>query len=221
LAAPLPAPPFLYPIIELSRAGAGGVVAAVARVAAAGARIVQLRVKEGSDGAFLGLAQEAVAAAHAHGAALVVNDRADLALLAGADGVHVGQTDLSPKDVRRVVGAGALVGLSTHTLEQARAACREEIDYLAVGPVFATGSKAHAAPLVGTDLVRKVRPLTALPLVAIGGITVERAADVVRAGADGLAVISGLWATGDPGEGVRRFLEVLGPPRAGQRVRLT
>jgi len=205
----LPAAPFLYPIIDLPRAEGIGVVAAVATVAAAGARIIQLRLKGAADAAYLDLAREAVAAARARGAALVVNDRADIALLAGADGVHVGQGDLTPRDARSVLGAGWLIGLSTHSLPQARAALSEPIDYLAVGPVFATGTKVDADPVVGTDLLRRVRRLTSLPLIAIGGISAERAAEVVGAGADGVAVISGLWTTGDPGEGVRRFQEAL------------
>jgi thiamine-phosphate pyrophosphorylase len=205
-----PAAPFLYPIIDLSLVGRARFVSAVGEVAAAGARIVQIRVKEAADAVFVEMAQEAVRVAHARAALVVVNDRADVALLTGADGVHVGQKDLAPADVRRVLGPTAVVGLSTHSLAQAQAACGQEIDYVAVGPIYATSTKAGADPVVGTELLRAVRAVTRLPLVAIGGITVARAREVVAAGANGLAVISGLWATGDPGEGVRRYLEALG-----------
>jgi thiamine-phosphate pyrophosphorylase len=205
----LPPAPFLYPIIDLSRVGADGVAAAVASVVDAGARIVQVRAKQAQDAFVLRAAIEATRAAHARGALLVVNDRADVALLAGADGVHVGQEDLSPADVRRVVGQNALVGLSTHNRAQAEAALSEPIDYLAVGPVFATASKVDADAVVGTCLVQEIRRLARVPLVAIGGITVENAGEVVAAGADGVAVISGLWSGGDPGEGARRYLQRL------------
>jgi thiamine-phosphate pyrophosphorylase len=141
---------------------------------------------------------------------LILNDRADLAVLADWGGVHVGQGDLSPEDVRRVVGEGRWVGVSTHTDEQMRLAAGSCADYVAVGPVFATGTKLDAEPVIGLEGVRRARALTAKPLVAIGGITRENARSVVDAGADSVAVISGLLVEGEPVAKVARdFLEFL------------
>jgi thiamine-phosphate pyrophosphorylase len=141
---------------------------------------------------------------------MILNDRADLVVLAGWDGVHVGQGDLSPEDARRVVGADRWVGVSTHTDEQVRVAAVSSADYVAVGPVFATGTKLDAEPMIGIEGVRRARALTSKPLVAIGGITRENARSVIDAGADSVAVISGLLVEGEPVAKVARdFLEFL------------
>ena len=166
---------------------AASVVDALAR---AGAALIQIRAKGMADRPFLALAREAVAAAHASGSLLVVNDRADIASLAGADGLHVGQEDLSGADARKVIGAGRLLGVSTHGLAQLAAAAAGPVDYVAIGPVFATRSKAKPDPVVGLEMVRRARAATTRPLVAIGGVTRANAGAVVAAGADGVAVIS-------------------------------
>lgn len=141
---------------------------------------------------------------------LIMNDRADLAVLAGWGGVHVGQGDLSPEDARRVVGAERWVGVSTHTEEQVRLAELSCAEYVAVGPVFATGTKTDAEAVIGLEGVRQARALTTKPLVAIGGITRENARSVVDAGADSVAVISALLVEGEPVEKVARdFLALL------------
>jgi thiamine-phosphate pyrophosphorylase len=141
---------------------------------------------------------------------LILNDRADLAVLANFDGVHVGQDDLSPEDARRVVGPAKIVGVSTHTDEQVRAADASCADYIAIGPVFATTTKADTEPVVGLEGVRRARALTKKPLVAIGGITRANARSAIEAGADSVAVISGLLAEGESVEQVARdFLELL------------
>jgi thiamine-phosphate pyrophosphorylase len=141
---------------------------------------------------------------------LVMNDRADLAVLAGFGGVHVGQGDLLPGDARRVVGAGAWVGVSTHNEGQVRVGDASCADYVAVGPVFATGTKADVEPVIGLEGVRRARALTGKPIVAIGGITRETARSVIDAGADSVAVISGLLVEGESIEKVARdFLEIL------------
>ncbi|MBB5338170.1 thiamine phosphate synthase [Tunturiibacter gelidoferens] len=141
---------------------------------------------------------------------LILNDRADLALLAGWDGVHVGQGDLSLDDARQVVGAQRWVGVSTHTEEQARQAELSSADYVAVGPVFATGTKLDAEPTIGLAGVRLARRLTKKPIVAIGGVTRANARSVIDAGADSVAVISALIAEGESVEKVARdFLDVL------------
>ncbi len=141
---------------------------------------------------------------------LVMNDRADFAVLAGFDGVHVGQEDLEPEDAKAVVGVGRLVGVSTHTVEQVRRAELSCADYVAIGPVSATGTKADAEAVVGLAGVRRARELTTKPLVAIGGITRANARSVIEAGADSVAVISGLFAPGESVEKVARdFLDIL------------
>lgn len=161
-------------------------------------------------GRLLEIADDLVALARAKGTTIIVNDRADLARLARADGVHVGQDDLTPAAARRIVGAGRMIGLSTHTLEQIDAAVREPVDYIAVGPVFGTRSKATGYGAVGLELVREAAARAqgrGLKIVAIGGITLARAADLMRAGVDSVAVISDLLATGDPQARVREYLD--------------
>ena len=125
-------------------------------------------------------------------ATLIMNDRADLCLAADFDGVHVGQDDLSPEAVRRVVGPGRMVGVSTHNVPQVREADGWPVDYVAVGPVYATASKANPDPVIGLEGVRQARALTSKPLVAIGGITAANMDEVFAAGADAVAMISGL-----------------------------
>jgi thiamine-phosphate pyrophosphorylase len=146
------------------------------------------------------------------GATFVVNDRVDVARLSRADGVHVGQTDLTPADVRALAGADFLIGRSTHTDDQVRAALREPATYLAIGPVFATRSKANPDPVVGLSGVASAASLVAAsgrPLVAIGGVTLAEAPGVIDAGADAVAVIAGLL-DGDPAVRAREYLRALG-----------
>ena len=174
--------------------------------------MVQLRAKAAADGAFLALALEAVAAARAEGAVLLVNDRPDLALMAAADGVHLGQDDLRPQDARQVLPRGALVGLSTHGPDQVAAADAEPVDYVAIGPVFTTRTKANPDPAIGLEGVRRARARTGLPLVAIGGITAENARAVIEAGADGVAAVSAILAVTDVASAVRRLRAAIGDP---------
>lgn len=178
----------------------------------AGVRLIQLRAKSLPSGAMLDLADALAVQARAAGATFIVNDRADVARLSGADGVHVGQTDLAPADARAVVGDAAVVGVSTHNDEQARRAVSEAANYVAIGPVFSTSSKERPDPVVGLDGVRRARAIVSdaagLPLVAIGGITLERATSVIEAGADSVAVISDLLV-GAPAVRVREFLRAL------------
>lgn len=137
----------------------------------------------------------------------IVNDRPDIALLIGASGVHVGQTDLGVEHARAIVGREPWVGVSTHTMEQVEIADRTSADYVAFGPIFATSTKEQADPVVGLKLLSEARKRTSKPLVAIGGITLERAADTYRAGADSLAVIRDLLEAPDPGAQARAFLK--------------
>jgi thiamine-phosphate pyrophosphorylase len=178
---------------------------------AAGVTLLQYRDKYAGAQTILGNARLISDVFEDSGAKLIMNDRADLAVLAGFDGVHVGQGDLSPEDARRVVGVGRWVGASTHTEEQVRVADAGCADYIAVGPVFATGTKLDAEAVLGLEGVRRARALTAKPIVAIGGITRENALSVIEAGADSVAVISGLIVPGETVEKVARdFLEILG-----------
>jgi thiamine-phosphate pyrophosphorylase len=192
----LPPRPFLYPIVDVALVP-GSVADAVTALARGGARIVQLRAKGLADRHLVALAREAVGAARAAGISLVVNDRADVARIVGADGVHVGQEDLAPSEARRLLPEGAIVGVSTHDLGQLRAAEAETPDYVAIGPVFATRTKENPDPVVGLDTVRAARAATRRPLVAIGGLSLENAASVIAAGADGVAMISGLLRAPD------------------------
>ncbi len=131
-----------------------------------------------------------------------------MAALAGAGGVHVGQEDLGVEEARAVCGAGCWVGISTHTLDQLRQAEQTSADYVAVGPVFATATKERAGPVVGVEFVRRARSLTRKPLVAIGGITLEKAEAVFGAGADAVAVARDLLAAHDPGARAREYLSL-------------
>jgi thiamine-phosphate pyrophosphorylase len=179
-------------------------------LAAAGVRLLQYRDKMASARDLLATSRALVSSLNSYRASLVVNDRPDIAVLARAAGVHVGQEDLEPEQARAVVGEEMWIGASTHNLEQFRRAAATSADYIAVGPIFPTTSKANPDPVVGLELVRKVRNLTEKPIVAIGGITLERAVSVIEAGADCVAVIRDVVCSPKPGEQARRFLDALG-----------
>jgi thiamine-phosphate pyrophosphorylase len=173
-----------------------------------GARFLQLRAKSLPGSSFLDAAVAVVELARNYGALVVINDRADIARLSGADGVHVGQQDLSPEAARRVFGAGAIVGRSTHTLAELEAAATEPVDYIAIGPVFGTVTKATGHDAVGLAMVRRAAAY-GWPVVAIGGITLDTAASVIAAGARSVAVISDLLSGGDPAARARAYVERL------------
>jgi len=180
----------------------------------AGARLVQYRNKTAPAREVLQAAQALNVTARQDGASFLVNDRPDIARLAGASGVHVGQDDLDVDAARKIVGAGAIIGISTHNLEQFRAAAETDADYVAVGPIFETRSKAKPDPVVGLELIRQARKLTNKPIVAIGGITLERTASVIESGANGVAVISDILGARNPAARVKQYLEIL--PTAAQ-----
>jgi thiamine-phosphate pyrophosphorylase len=204
--------PRLYPIVDAGVLEGRGldVVRFAQELRAAGVGLLQYRNKTGAPQEILleaAAIREVFAGAECR---LILNDRADLAVLAGWDGVHVGQTDLSPEDVRRVIGKDRWVGVSTHNDEQVRLAELSGANYVAVGPVFATETKLDAEPVVGLDGVRRARTLTTKPIVAIGGITRGNARSVIEAGADSIAVISALLVEGESIEKVARdFIEFL------------
>lgn len=176
----------------------------------AGVCVVQYRDKSGSPQQILGAAQEiSQIFGGIEDARLVMNDRADLALLAGW-GVHVGHEDLAPEEVRSVLGGGPVIGVSTHNERQVTEADAGSADYVAIGPVFATATKENTEPVVGLEGVRRARALTRKPLVAIGGITRENARSVMDAGADSVAVIGALLGTRErPGKIAKDFLDIL------------
>jgi thiamine-phosphate pyrophosphorylase len=212
----------LYPILDADVASRLGwsVIDLARAFLDGGATLIQLRAKLASGRDFLRWAEQVIAAARPTGARVIINDRVDVAALAGAGGVHVGQDDLPARQTRAWLGADALIGLSTYTDVQLREGVIEPISYLAVGPVFVTGTKDTGYAAGGLDLVRRAARILdeqadrsggrRLPLVAIGGITLASAPDVLSAGADSVAVVSDLLSTGDPAGRVREYLSRLG-----------
>lgn len=172
----------------------------------AGITLLQYRNKKGSDRQQLDDARLLREILPKGRVKLILNDRADLAVLADFDGVHVGQTDLSPESARRVVGVNKIVGVSTHNREQLQQAIVSVADYVAIGPVFETTSKLNPDPVVGLEGVRMARSLTSKPLVAIGGIGLENAMSVLETGADSVAVISAIFASSNPAKKIEEFL---------------
>src|ERR1700692_493747 len=183
-------------------------------LAGSGVELIQYRNKTASSRQFFENSRQLSSVLGRRGVRFIVNDRPDIALLAGAGGVHVGQDDLSVEDARAICGQDRWVGVSTHTLEQLAAADRTSADYIAIGPIFPTATKKNPDPVVGTELLRQARQMTKRPLVAIGGITLERAAGVYRAGGDSLAVIRDLICVPNPGVRAREYLEVAGSATA-------
>jgi thiamine-phosphate pyrophosphorylase len=180
--------------------------AAAEELAAAGCTLLQYRNKSGNARRMLDEARELRARLGAT-VKLIMNDRADLCLAAGFDGLHVGQDDLSPESARSIIGGNRWLGVSTHNPEQLAEAGKTSADYLAIGPIFATASKANPDPVVGLEGLRRARELTRKPLVAIGGITRANARSVIHAGADAVAVISDLIT--DPRKSAEEFLRIL------------
>jgi thiamine-phosphate pyrophosphorylase len=179
-------------------------------LADAGVRLLQYRNKRASARELFESSKKLVSLLARLKVSVVVNDRPDVAGLAGADGVHVGQEDLDVEKARLVVGTERLVGVSTHSLEQFQRAAASSADYIAVGPIFPTGTKSNPDPVVGTEFIRKVRPLTDKPIVAIGGITLEGAAGIIESGADSVAVISDILGAPQPGIRARQYIDLLG-----------
>lgn len=206
-------PPFfpspLYAIVDPLGRPDVDPVALGERLLAGGARVLQLRCKDAATGALADAARELVRRAHAHGAKLLVNDRVDVASLAGADGVHLGQEDLPVEAARRILGPDRWIGLSTHDFDQAIAADAGGADYLGFGPIFATATKATGYDPRGLEALVAVRARVTKPIVAIGGITLETAPHVLAAGADAVAMIGALAGAADPEARVRACLAIL------------
>lgn len=186
--------PKVYPITDTHLSGLSH-AQQVARLIEGGASLIQLRDKAASPQEFYREAAAALQIARKHNAKLIINDRVDIALALKADGVHLGQTDLPVEAARSLLGKDAIIGFSTHNLQQAKSATSMPVDYIAFGPVFQTSSKENPDPVAGLSALREVRAtIGSLPIVAIGGITIARAVEVLRAGADALAVIAELLA---------------------------
>ncbi len=178
-------------------------------LADAGVRLLQYRNKSASSRGLLEASRRLSSLLIPQGITFIVNDRADIASLAGASGVHLGQEDLEVEAARSVMEAGKLVGISTHNLEQFRRAAATSANYIAVGPIYSTSTKVNPDPVVGTEFIRQVRSLTDKPIVAIGGITLDRAAEVLQAGADSVAVISDILRAPNPGARARQYIDLL------------
>ena len=201
--------PRLYAIIDPAQTGDLSPLAVADTLLSAGARLIQYRGKTDSSRHLFDVCSEIAARVRQAGGIFIVNDRADVARLTDADGVHVGQEDLPVEDVRRILLPAQRVGLSTHSRAQFEEAAGTSADYIAFGPIFPTGSKERPDPVVGLDRLREMRALTLKPLVAIGGITLDNAASVIEAGADSVAVIHDLLTVEDIGTRARKFLEAL------------
>jgi thiamine-phosphate pyrophosphorylase len=200
--------PCLYAILDASQfQNSVAMLAAAEELSAGGVTLIQYRDKLGSPRHILEQAKE-LRRMLGRSVRLIMNDRADLCLAAGFNGVHVGQDDLPPARVRRVIGDALWLGVSTHNPEQLKLADQTNADYLAIGPVFATSSKDRPDPVVGLEGVRRARQLTGKPLVAIGGITRANARSAVEAGADAVAVISDLLPS--PRKSAEEFFRILG-----------
>ncbi len=189
----------------------------VVRLSDGGASLIQLREKNLTPREFFKQAEEASNIARQRGVRIVINDRVDIALALEADGVHLGQEDLPPEAARRLLGDSAIIGVSTHNLEQALRAIRLPVNYLAIGPIFTTSSKSNSEPVLGLDGLRLVRDAIGdFPLVAIGGISHENAPKVWESGADAVAVISALLE--NPHEVVNRTKALLAQSLRDQKI---
>ena len=203
----------LYPIVD-PELTAIPLANLASELAAAGVTLIQLRDKKNTAAKVLARARELNAILAPRGVRFVLNDRPDIAAIADCAGVHVGQDDLPVEDARRIVGPSRWVGVSTHNADQLRQALATSADYIAIGPIFPTSTKENPDPVVGLDFIRLARQLTRKPLVAIGGITLERATEVFQAGANSVAVIRDIVAAKDPGQRAREYLTVAEKTRA-------
>ncbi len=203
----------LYVIVDTAVAGDRDPVALAAAAIAGGATAIQLRAKDLPTVRQVAVARALADLARRHAVLFIVNDRLDVALAVEADGVHLGWEDLPPAEARRLLGPERVLGVSAGNLEEARAALAAGADYLGVGPIFPTRTKADAGEAIGLEGLRAIRALSPVPIVAIGGITAENAAAVIAAGADGVAVISAVLLAPDPTAAARRLRQVIDEAR--------
>jgi thiamine-phosphate pyrophosphorylase len=198
--------PPLYAILD-PEFSATPLIDLASQLASAGVKLIQLRDKRSPSSRILTAARELNAMLAPKQVRFILNDRPDIAAILGC-GVHVGQEDLPPDDARKIVGPSRWVGVSTHNLDQLRHADCTSADYIAVGPIFPTSTKENPDPVVGLDFIRAARAITRKPLVAIGGIKLEKSGDVFRAGADSVAIIRDLGAAKNPAERAKEFLAI-------------
>ena len=203
----------LYPITDRHLSGLSH-VEQVAQLSDCGTTLIQLREKIDPPSQFYADAEIALRVARERGVKIIINDRVDIALALDADGVHLGQEDLPPEAARRILGDKAIIGFSTHNIEQVRLASQMSIDYVAIGPIFATATKPSSNPAVGLEGLENIRRAVGdLPLVAIGGITSENFKMVLQAGADAVSVISDIWVPmGVTTTKIRGFLNAASNP---------
>ncbi|MGD9563494.1 MAG: thiamine phosphate synthase [Pyrinomonadaceae bacterium] len=201
--------PPIYPITDIALSGLS-IPEQIRRLVAGGATLIQVRAKDASSRELFAAGAEAVRFARENKARIIINDRVDIAMALHADGVHLGQSDLSPLEARKLLGEKAIIGFSTHSLEQAVEASGLPIDYLAFGPIFPTSTKEDPDPVVGLDLLVEVkRAAGGLPIVAIGGIDERNLPSVLAAGADSAAMVAGIMADPDGiSERVRSLLRL-------------
>lgn len=209
--------PRFYAILDAEQAGERSPVVLCEALLGAGVRLIQYRDKKASSRELFETSRELAERVRRAGGIFIVNDRADVARVAGADGVHLGQKDLPVELARRVLEAGQYVGFSTHRLDQVVEAEQSSADYIAFGPIFSTQSKAQPDPVVGLEGLRAARRATRKPLVAIGGITLKRVREVLDAGADSVAVIADLLRAPDITTRAKEFLKVVEEKSAGIR----
>lgn len=203
----------LYLVVGEADVGAQGLEDLVAQAVAGGVTLVQLRDKTADEPRFVDLARALKAVLRPYGIPLIVNDRVDAAIAVDAEGLHVGQDDLAPAEARERIGADKILGLTAGLPELARAAPAGIVDYLGVGPVHATLSKADHKPPIGVAGIAAVRAVTDLPIVAIGGLTATRATAVIEAGADGIAVVSAICGAADPAAAARELRRAIAAAR--------
>jgi thiamine-phosphate pyrophosphorylase len=190
-------PPRIYPITDTRISGLSH-AEEVARLIEGGATLIQLREKHASPAEFFEAAKTAIDIARNHDVRIIINDRVDIALALKADGVHLGQDDLPPEKARDILGRDAIIGFSTHTIEQALAAAKMPVDYIAFGPIFPTKTKENPSPVVGIETLAAVRKIVGeIPLIAIGGIDKSNVQNVLNAGADVTAIVSYLISEPD------------------------
>lgn len=209
--------PRLYLILDPAQTRGRDIVAVADAALRGGATMVQLRWKDGGAREFAALARQLVDVLEPHGIPLIVNDRVDVAWASGAHGAHVGQGDLEVPDVRAMLGRRAIIGLSITNATEARDVLDSDLDYVGVGPVFETTTKADAAPALGVPGFAEVRSMLHLPAIAIGGITTSNGAALLKAGADGLAISSAICGADDPHRATREFAALIAD-NGGDRI---
>lgn len=209
----------LYLVTDRGLARGRSIAWVVEAAVRGGVTAVQLREKSCPARDFVQLGRELKKLLAPLQVPLIVNDRVDIALEIGADGVHIGQRDMDPAGARRLLGPGAIIGLSIETVEQARAAVSLDVDYFGVGPVFATATKIDAAPPLGVAALAQVRAISRRAIVAIGGIGLENARQAIDSGADGVAIVSAICAADDPERTAREFRQTIDAALESRRAR--